>query len=273
MVSSHHQRLWPTETEIDWLNAFYMFFILHFLLYPASNGYNSYFDKDKQSIGGLKTPPQVSKELYFVSLALDVIAIIWGLFIDWKVSLMLLVYGLVSKAYSHPSIRLKKLPFIGWFIAGIFQGAFTFIMVIIAVSPQGAYDLVEFELVLSSGLTTLLLWGSFPMTQVYQHGEDAERGDRTISRILGIRGTFIFTMGVFLLANLLFMLFFLYYENKTVAYGFQLAMLPIVGYFLYWFRKVWEDTKAADYTNTMRLNFISALSLNIFFSLWLFLSS
>ena len=47
----------------DWGNFWMLFFILHFLVYPASNGYNSYFDKDEESIGGLKNPPKVSKEL------------------------------------------------------------------------------------------------------------------------------------------------------------------------------------------------------------------
>lgn len=34
-----------------------VFFITHFLLYPASNGFNSYYDKDENSIGALEKPP------------------------------------------------------------------------------------------------------------------------------------------------------------------------------------------------------------------------
>ena len=58
------------------IDALLIFFIIHFLLYPASNGYNSFFDKDEGSIGGLEHPPPVQLELYRVSLLLDVIAII-----------------------------------------------------------------------------------------------------------------------------------------------------------------------------------------------------
>src|SRR6187549_1318681 len=54
------------------------FIIVHFFLYPASNGYNSYFDKDEKSIGGLKNPPKVNKGLYYLSLTFDVIAIVLG---------------------------------------------------------------------------------------------------------------------------------------------------------------------------------------------------
>src|SRR5579885_3421619 len=52
------------------------FVIVHLLLYPASNGYNSYFDKDEKSIGGLKNPPPVNKSLYYVSLLFDIAAIV-----------------------------------------------------------------------------------------------------------------------------------------------------------------------------------------------------
>jgi hypothetical protein len=40
-----------------------VFAVLHLFLYPASNGFNSYFDKDEKSIGGLKNPPKVEKGL------------------------------------------------------------------------------------------------------------------------------------------------------------------------------------------------------------------
>ncbi|MFI5187293.1 MAG: prenyltransferase, partial [Chitinophagales bacterium] len=32
---------------INWQNAAIVFFILHVLVYPASNGYNSYMDRDQ----------------------------------------------------------------------------------------------------------------------------------------------------------------------------------------------------------------------------------
>ncbi|NJK83732.1 MAG: UbiA family prenyltransferase [Saprospiraceae bacterium] len=99
------------------------FFLIHFFLYPASNAYNSYFDKDEKSIGGLKHPPKVSKELYTYALLFDFYAILGAiLFLNWQVGIMFFIYGLASKAYSHPSIRLKKYPYISWLIAGFFQG-------------------------------------------------------------------------------------------------------------------------------------------------------
>ncbi|MEL7145187.1 MAG: UbiA family prenyltransferase, partial [Bacteroidota bacterium] len=105
---------WSVYPAADFSRLLSVFVILHLLIYPASNGYNSYFDKDENSIGGLKVPPKVSKELYTVSLILDAIALIWALWISPYFAGCVFIYGAVSKAYSHPLVRLKKMPFIGW---------------------------------------------------------------------------------------------------------------------------------------------------------------
>ena len=117
-------------------NSWLVFAILHLLLYPASNGFNSYYDKDEKSIGGLQNPPPVSKQLLIYSLLLDLIAILLALSLDFGFALMIFGYGMVSKAYSHPSIRLKKYPILGWLTIGIFQGFFTVLMVIKGISAM-----------------------------------------------------------------------------------------------------------------------------------------
>lgn len=249
-------------------NALLVFIILHFFLYPASNGYNSYFDKDEESIGGLKNPPKTSRELYYTSLVLDLIAVALGLLIGWTFAIMLVIYGLVSKAYSHPAIRLKRLAFTGWFTAGLFQGWFTFIMIYMGISDLDLSMISHDDKVLFAGiLSTLLLWGSYPMTQIYQHQEDARRGDNTLSLVLGITGTFHFTAIVFFIADLFFICFYVYYYALFYALIFQLLILPMLIYFFLWYIKVRKNRAAANFDATMRLNMISALCLNVFFLL------
>lgn len=251
-------------------NLWLTFFILHFLVYPASNGYNSYFDKDEGSIGGLKHPPKVSKELYVVSLLMDAIALILSLSISFEFMLMIFVYGAVSKAYSHPRIRLKKYPIIGWLAAGVFQGYFTFLLSYIAINdisiPQSLLESIQFPGILS----TLLLLGSYPMTQIYQHEEDARRGDITISQKLGVLGTFHFTALSFALSSAGFFYFFLDQYSLQSALIFGVAMLPVLIFFNWWYLMVRKDRNKANFTYTMRLNFISSLMLNAYFLyLWL----
>ncbi|MCV9388509.1 UbiA family prenyltransferase [Reichenbachiella ulvae] len=247
------------------IEVWLIFFILHFLLYPASNGYNSYFDKDEKSIGGLKNPPKTEKELYWWSIALDALALLLGAYLSWRFVGLLFIYGMVSKAYSHPSVRLKKMPIIGWLAAGIFQGYFTFLTVILGLENMQFGDLLAWQWQIPAILSSMLLMGSYPMTQVYQHEEDAERGDQTISLKLGILGTFHFTGVFFFFSNMGFLAYFYLYFDWMTAAAFQMSLVPVMGYFLYWYLQVRKDPSQADFTHTMRLNLISSLFLNLFF--------
>lgn len=251
----------------------WVFIILHLFLYPASNGFNSYFDKDEKSIGGLKNPPQVNKGLYYLSLLFDVIALVLGYFIiNPLFALMLFVYGMVSKAYSHPLVRLKKYPIMGWLAAGVFQGAFTFLMCYVGLNDFSLQACFKIHVIVPAVLTSIMLWANYPMTQVYQHEEDLKRGDHTLSVRLGILGTFYFTAGVFLLASILFTLYFVKFYEVKYAIAFFVALAPVLAYFFFWFFKVRKNRASANYGYTMGLNFISATCLNIFF-IYFFLDS
>ena len=258
----------PNVSEVTLL---WSFIIIHVFLYPASNGYNSYFDKDEKSIGGLKNPPPVNKGLYYLSLLFDGLALVLGfVFINITFAIMLFIYGLVSKAYSHPGVRLKKYPITGWFTAGLFQGLFTFVMSYIGINKYSLDNVLRPAVLIPGALCTLMLWANYPMTQIYQHEEDGKRGDETFSRMLGIRGTFYFVAGVFGMVSVGFFLYFKAFFSVTYALFFVAALFPVVLYFFYWFIRAYHDETKADYTHTMWLNFISATCLNAFF-LYLFL--
>ncbi|MDJ1503472.1 UbiA family prenyltransferase [Xanthocytophaga agilis] len=242
-----------------------VFFILHFLLYPASNGYNSYYDKDEDSIGGLEKPPPVSKELWYVSLILDGIALLAGIFLGWVFVAGLFVYGLISKLYSYDKVRLKKYPILSWILASFFQGAFTFLMTYQAINALQLEALTDSAVIIPALLSTAFLGGSYPMTQVYQHAEDARRGDMTLSRLLGIRGTFIFAAVAFQLTSLGFWYYFQTYYEGMYFVWFILCLAPGLVHFLVWTVKVWKDKKFADFRSTMRLNWLTATGMNLFF--------
>ena len=251
-----------------------VFILLHLLIYPASNAYNSYYDKDEGSIGGLENPPPVSKELFYVAWALDILAIIIAYFLSgWVLALALFIYSSVSKAYSNDKIRLKKYPILSWITVGIFQGAFTYLTVIQAIDNVLISDLLQEKYLFPAVLSSFNLLGFYPMTQIYQHEEDAKRGDLTMSRLLGIRGTFLFTAGIFLLVTVGFFFFFQEKEifNFSAFIVYLLVMSPVLIFFNVWFLKVLKNEQLADYKHTMQLNFLGSICLNVFFVL-LFLS-
>jgi 1,4-dihydroxy-2-naphthoate octaprenyltransferase len=256
------------STQINWTHTLLCFIVWHLLVYPASNAFNSYYDKDKKSIGGLEKPPPVTPELLFAALLFDLTALVISLFIGWSFALAVLIYGLASKAYSHPGIRIKKYPIGGLLTIGFFQGFLVFIASYQAVSGQN-WDFVTADPRALGGafLSTVLLIGSYPMTQIYQHEEDAERNDMTISRMLGINGTFIFTALVFTLASGGYFWFFHTFYGLAPALAFQLFMIPVLVYFLWWFSRAYTDPSEANFRNTMRLNLLSSVCMNVFFVL------
>lgn len=241
--------------------------ILHLFIYPASNGYNSYFDKDEGPIGGLANPPAVDKSLFYVSLLFDLIGIILSLLISVEFALSVLIYGLISKAYSHPSIRLKKYPIMGLLSVGIFQGFFIYLAVTMAFLELKPMELIEWEYLFPAMISSVLLIGSYPMTQIYQHDEDSKRGDKTLSLMLGIQGTFIFTAIVFLGADILFGIYFYEIDKIEYFYYFQIFLIPVLSYFQVWMFKAWNDKSKVDHRRTMRLNKISSLAMIAFFIL------
>jgi 1,4-dihydroxy-2-naphthoate octaprenyltransferase len=242
--------------------AVFIFFILHLFLYPASNAYNSYFDKDEGSIGGLENPPRVDEKLFYVAWLFDLIALVWAwLWVGKIFAIAILIYGLVSKAYSHSAVRLKKYPIISWLVVGFFQGTFIYFSIIQALLDVPIKEIFVFSNIFPALLSSMVLWAVYPITQVFQHEEDAQRGDKTLSLLLGIRGTFIFTL-TFFGASMLG--FYIYFSLKTFIW-LTVALLPTSIFFLFWLNKVWKNPQAANFRNTMLLNALASLGFNIFY--------
>lgn len=245
-----------------------VFAILHLLVYPASNGFNSYYDRDEGSIGGLERPPPVTRELLAVSLGLDALALVLGLgLLGWRFAGMLLGFGLASKAYSHPGIRLKRRPWAGWLTVLFFQGGFTYAMILVGLGDLRYGALLTGAVLAPAALSSLMFGGAYPLTQIYQHAEDARRGDDTVSRILGVRGTFGLSAVMLALALAAFFLYFEALGRRRDFYLVAAFMSPAALYGGAWFLRVLGDATAADFRSTMRLNRISAAALTAGFSL------
>jgi 1,4-dihydroxy-2-naphthoate octaprenyltransferase len=189
MTVATHLQLAPRTGDIQTTSL--AFLILHGLVYPASNGFNSWCDQDEGPIGGVITPLPVTNQLRILALAMDFAALILAAVLmnpHWAAGL--LAYIVASRAYSHPSVRLKARPWLGWTVVAFFQGAWIMGLTWFALNPTASPG--EFPWICVLG-TSLLLGGSYPLTQIYQHAEDQKRGDLTLSRHLGVRGTLVFS--------------------------------------------------------------------------------
>jgi 1,4-dihydroxy-2-naphthoate polyprenyltransferase len=246
---------------IDRGSAFLVFFILHLLVYPSSNGYNSYMDRDETPIGGLKNPLQPTKQLYRLTIAMDILAVALGFFLSVYFAIGVLLYILASRAYSYRKIRLKKYPIPGFLTVFIFQGALVFFLCYHAIDRAHTLNVPLLPAIISS----FLIGALYPLTQVYQHEADKKDGVITISYLLGRRGTFVFSMICFLGATGLMYVLLHDKDEEQNFICFLLVMSPVVLFFLYWMQKQWKDAKAASFENSLRMNMLSTLCTSIFF--------
>lgn len=261
-----------------------LFFVLHLLVYPSSNAYNSYIDKDTTPIGGVENPPLPGKDLFWVTIAMDIVSLaITFLFINTITGLMVLTYILVSRAYSSRLIRLKKYSLIGFLTVFIFQGAWIFIMVLESnhvsifhpehlISLNGSKFSVfkpEMEHYIEKSLIASLLIGAmYPLTQIYQHEADRNDGINTISMKLGLKGTFFFSVILYLLAiGLIFL-----YLNEHEFIAFTIINFPVVVYFLWWAFQTFKNKSAANFKNAYRMNIISGVCNIVCFSTLIYLN-
>lgn len=247
--------------EINWFNAVLSFLLIHLLLYPASNGYNSYMDRDTESIGGIEIPMQPTKELFYVTVATDIAGIAVSLFISWWFAAAYGLYIICSRMYSYRGIRLKRFPIIGYITVILNQGTLIFAMIWYAVEKNPGTGISYNALVASA----FLIGGFYPITQVYQHSADKKDNVKTLSMLLGKRGTFIFCSIMYAIA---FTFLFFYYCNHNDLRSFiilQIFFVPVIVYFMRWFLQVWKNEGAANFKNTMRMNIIASTCTNLAF--------
>jgi 1,4-dihydroxy-2-naphthoate octaprenyltransferase len=248
--------------EIRWDKAVLIFIILHFLIYPASNGYNSYMDRDTESIGGLEKPPPPSKQLFYLTIILDVAALVLGFLISPLFAAILPLYIGASKAYSYRGIRLKKYPVTGYLTVIIFQGALTFWLVYYGAASRHDPGPVPWEGML---ICAFLVGGFYPLTQIYQHKQDLEDGVVTISYKLGYTGTFVFCAIIYFCAFAIMAQFFIKREEDAKLWVVSIFFIPVIVYFIKWFSRVKKDVKNASFKNTMKMNWLAATCTNTAF--------
>ena len=247
--------------DINTARAVLIFIILHVLVYPSSNGYNSYMDRDESPIGGLSKPMQPTRQLFYTSIAMDSAAILLSFIISIYFACGIIVYILASRAYSYRGIRLKKYPVIGYLTVVICQGALIFF-----VTYHGAAAVQSLHVpALPMIAATCLIGGYYPLTQVYQHSEDKNDGVQTISLLLGKRGTFIFCGIIFTIATLILFLTFKEQNNLRFFWLFVVCMSPMALFFSKWMMQVWKDESAASFKNSLTTNLLASVCTSVCF--------
>ena len=254
---------WAHSTPAEGLVA-PLFLILHLLVYPSSNGFNSFMDRDTGSIGGIEHPKPVPPVMRPLTIVMDALAtaLTWA-FYGPQVAACLVAYIVASRAYSARAIRLKRFPVIGYLLVVVFQGAWVFGMTSLALSSSFQLDA---STVWGLAASLAMIGASYPLTQVYQHDQDLRDGVRTLSYALGIRGTFAFAAAMFSVFLACMIAYLAEAAQGWMAWGALVAIPSPAAWVLgRWAAKAWFDPTEANFRNTMRMSAVGSACMNLLF--------
>ncbi len=236
--------------------------ILHLLIFPASVGYNAYYDKDEAPTGGIEKPPEVHVSLLWLVWGLEAIALGLSVVVNLYFTAFIAVTILASRAYSSDRTRVKGMPVVGYIWVAFFQGGFSYVMVMVGISADPLAVLQHvgtLDILLPALFCTFLVAGSYPLSQVYQFEEDAARGDVTIAMLLGYNGTFLVCQAVLTVGWVVVAAYFFHIDKLGHLALLTALFLAPGGFVGWWWLQVRKDTGAADHTNAVRMGWISAL--------------
>lgn len=179
-------------TLLGWL-------VFVFLMNGGTLAINSAYDQDEGDIGYLKAPPKPPEHLLAFSAGLLGLSSLLGFLLPLPFALINLACVAMSVLYSAPPPRLKAragwdllincvgfgllTPLAGWALSG---------------RPFSPAILMAF-----TGFAFLFA-ALYPMTQIYQVGEDSRRGDRTLVIQLGIGRSLLLAFAAVLVAHAFF---------------------------------------------------------------------
>ncbi|MFL5403368.1 MAG: UbiA family prenyltransferase [Gemmatimonadales bacterium] len=160
---------------------------------------NSAFDRDEGDIAYLHRPPSPPAHLAGFGFGLMLLGLVGSLLLPPEYRVAYAVCVVLSVLYSVPPVRLKAVPGADWIINMVGFGTLTlyagWAATGLPLTPPARLVLLAF---------CPLFAALYPLTQIYQFEEDARRGDRTLARTIGIRGSLVVALIAMVVAFTLF---------------------------------------------------------------------
>lgn len=178
------------SNTMNWWWFLIQFANVHLLLFGGATAYNSYWDKDKGSVGGLKNPPKMSHWMWPASLFLQMAGLMVAMPMGNAFLACYLFSMLLFWLYSSPVFRWKGRPILSLIAIGISTGTNSVILGYFAAATPSS--VLETTVLVAAVGTAFTLLSLYPLSQIYQLDEDRERGDRTFALAYGKETVFLF---------------------------------------------------------------------------------
>lgn len=252
--------------EINWLHTALFFVVMFVLVQPSIQMQMAYANMQLSKCDIAQT--EQAKKLFKISTAMDGVAVVFSTIIfSLEAGAGLLTYLLLSKLLNSNPIRLKKYAIISWLLTMAMQGVLLF-----ALTQYTSGKIMLITNVFALQATAFFVGFMFPLTQMYTHQQDANRGDLTISLRLGIKGTFTLGLVAFLVAILLMGLHFYNVKKLFHFYLFLLFLSPVAAYFFWWRKNAKIQPLVANYTFTRLFVMITTISMGLFATVLIYLN-
>lgn len=236
----------------EWGMFLLQFLNVHLLLFGGATAFNSYWDKDKGRIGGLKHPPSMSGWMHPASLALQFIGLILAFPLGLPFATVYLISMLMFWLYSTPLAKWKGRPWLSMVAIGISTGACSFLLGFIALGGSpGAFLLIP-----AAGCSLILL-SMYPVSQIFQLEEDRERNYQTFAIRYGLKG--IKTFFIFSYFPGMLIISYSLWWNNLFPELFFLVVASLAGSVIWIQLKKIRGTEA-DYGKVMRLKYLTSFA-------------
>ncbi len=176
------------------------FVSFHLLLYSGITAYNSYYDRDRGPIGGLRNPPPIKRSLLFLALTLKAAGFLLAIAGGLTLAAIYATFVALSILYSHPRFRWKSDPWLSSATVCLGQGGLGFLAGW-ATATGGISGIQTATVLLGLMTACLTTLGMYPLTQLFQIEEDSVRGDRTLCVVLGPKSALALARAALLLGG------------------------------------------------------------------------
>ncbi len=205
----------PISIKVFWA------FLSWFLLWAGVTVFNSYYDKDKMPVAGLRRPPKVAESMFIGSLVLKISGLIIAFWINFFFLLLYIIITLLSILYSHKYFRLKSNAFIALFFNFI-AGFATFF-----AAASLSNTILTLPNIIGAISAGLFLVAIYLMMQIHQVKEDKARGDISYTVRFGRSITLKTAFIIMLIAGVLGLATF--YIASLVVYVIIILLYLIIG--------------------------------------------
>jgi lycopene elongase/hydratase (dihydrobisanhydrobacterioruberin-forming) len=234
-------------------------FIWTVLLNGGTLALNSAFDNDEGDIGYLQNPPPPPRYLVHFGLGLMLLGVGLAYTLGWRFFIAVLVCFIMSIVYSVPPLRFKARPGLDLLINMVGYGGLTTYAGWAATGRP-----FESPMVNVFWANVFFMAGFYPLTQIYQMGQDARRGDHTLALALGkTRAILVGFLGVALGFG------FLLLETAQIQTGLRALVLGVgaaawILVLVPWYRlrdKVDEGYEQRGFYNALKATAVTDLAI------------